>query len=69
MTIAQFKEALATKFCRFHQNPVPLKNAEVENYDHDGGIEIEGFKEKQWVYAICPECGQQHSHRHLEIYP
>lgn len=24
---------------------------------HDGGIEIEGFAEKQWVFFHCAKCG------------
>ena len=31
----------------------------VERYDHDGGVYVEGEKEKQWVYYTCYDCGYQ----------
>ena len=35
----------------------PIKAEHVHSYDHQGGIEVEGFANKQWVYATCPKCG------------
>lgn len=29
----------------------------AERYDHDGGVPVKGFAEKQWVYFNCPKCG------------
>lgn len=37
----------------------------VESYDHDGGLKIEGYVKRQWVYWICMKCGQEWSHEHL----
>ncbi len=31
----------------------------VEMYEHDGGVFVEGEKEKQWVYFTCSRCGYQ----------
>lgn len=69
MTEAQFKTELATKYCPFHAQPLPLKSAEVVMYNHDAGIKISGKKSLQWVYVVCPDknCKQQYSHRYLEI--
>jgi hypothetical protein len=42
-----------------------LYGGTVEGYDHDGGVEVEGFKEKQWVYLTCTKCGHQWSFQHI----
>jgi len=31
----------------------------IEHYDHDGGWNVEGFSEKQWLYKTCRKCGYQ----------
>ena len=41
-------------FCGFEG----LKNLPIEHYDHSDGWPVEGFKELQWLYVICP-CGYQ----------
>jgi len=35
----------------------PIKAEHVHSYNHQGGIEVEGFEKKQWVYFVCPGCG------------
>jgi len=29
----------------------------IHSYDHDGGLPVQGFAEKQWVYFHCKRCG------------
>jgi hypothetical protein len=31
----------------------------IENYDHNGGWNVEGFQRKQWLYKTCRKCGYQ----------
>jgi hypothetical protein len=31
-----------------------LENSKMVHYDHSGGLRIKGFKDKQWVYYVCP---------------
>ena len=40
-----------------NRRKVLLKGRNIESYDHDGGIPVQGFKEKQWVYVHCDACG------------
>ena len=35
------------------------------SYDHDDGVEVEGFERRQWVYFRCPGCGYDWSLRKL----
>lgn len=42
-----------------------LKASSVECYTHDGGVEVEGYPEKQWVYLVCGSCGHQWSFTHI----
>jgi hypothetical protein len=32
---------------------------------HEGGIPVQGFPEKRWVYFPCPGCGHDWSLTHL----
>lgn len=31
----------------------------IDMYEHDGGVFVEGKKEKQWVYFTCSRCNYQ----------
>ena len=42
-----------------------LYGGTVEGYDHDGGVTVKGFKEKQWVYLVCVKCEHQWSFVHI----
>jgi len=42
-----------------------LYGGTVESYDHAGGVNVKGFKEKQWVYLTCTKCGHQWSFTHI----
>lgn len=34
-----------------------LEGSGIEHYPHDGGVLVEGYADKQWVYIHCSECG------------
>ena len=36
-----------------------LYGGTVKSYDHDGGVTVKGFKERQWVYLTCAKCGHR----------
>lgn len=34
-----------------------LRGSGLEHYGpHDGGVNVEGYTEKRWVYVHCPYC-------------
>jgi len=45
----------------------PLETGEVRSYDHDGGLDLKGFGQPQWVYHECSKCGHQLSIWKLRI--
>jgi len=34
-----------------------LVGATIHIYNHDGGLQVDGYSEKQWVYLHCSKCG------------
>jgi len=30
-----------------------------QSYDHEGGVNVQGFNKPQWVYYVCTYCGYQ----------
>ncbi|MFH2110982.1 MAG: hypothetical protein ABIJ47_06960 [Candidatus Bathyarchaeota archaeon] len=35
-----------------------LQSSHIRHYGpHEGGIHVEGFEEKRWVYVKCSTCG------------
>lgn len=66
-----FRTQLRDKNCRWCKNAeqeVSLSLREVEHYDHLSGYDVEGFKERQWLYVTCPRCDYQWSLRKLNIH-
>lgn len=43
----------------------PIEAGNFDAYDHDGGLHVEGEKERQWVYHHCPKCGYDYSFQHI----
>ena len=39
----------------------PLENNPIISYDHDGGIDLDGYEKKQWVYFACRRCGYDYA--------
>lgn len=33
-----------------------IKEKSIRSYDHDGGMQVKGFKQKQWTYFHCWWC-------------
>jgi hypothetical protein len=40
--------------CQCCGAPLPKR---FSHYDHDGGYNVAGFAEPQWLYLDCPRCG------------
>lgn len=38
---------------------LPTHHSAIHMYDHDSGWPVEGYKERQWLYIVCPRCGYQ----------
>lgn len=34
-----------------------FRNGDIRTYKHPGGIKVKDYKEKQWVYMHCQNCG------------
>ncbi|AKB77957.1 hypothetical protein MSHOH_1474 [Methanosarcina horonobensis HB-1 = JCM 15518] len=45
----------------------PLETGEIQSYDHDGGLDLKGFGQPQWVYHQCSKCKHQLSIWKLRI--
>jgi len=43
--------------CRWCETEIKAIN--IESYPHEGGIEVNGYSKKQWVYFTCPKCDYQ----------
>ena len=56
MTLNDYEELLLDKKCRWCNTD--LVNS-IDHYEHQGGYEVEGFAEKQWLYTECPKCKYQ----------
>jgi len=55
-TLGEYEEILRQlkPKCRSCGEQLP---ATIEHYPHSGGWEVWGFREKQWLYVACPNCG------------
>lgn len=38
------------------KTPLDIRASQIQHYDHDGGWDVKGFKEKQWLYVVCKKC-------------
>lgn len=65
MKLGFYSESIRGAKCRFCG--ATLNHRNVEYYDHDGGYEVEGFTQKQWLYVTCHKCGHQWSLVHLGV--
>jgi hypothetical protein len=55
-TLKEYAALVGGKCCRWCG--AQLKRW-IEHYDHNGGWEVSGFSQKQWLYATCPRCKYQ----------
>ena len=44
-----------------------IKLGEIGHYAHDGGYPLNGWKENQWLFMVCPNCGYEYSFRKLRV--
>jgi len=38
----------------------PFNTLDLYSYDHEHGVPIEGYKEKQWIFFHCDQCEIDH---------
>src|SRR3989304_4585705 len=62
-TLEQYQQMLEQvnakcKWCEDHVTPIKteLATRSIEYYEHDGGWNVDGFDQKQWLYVTCPIC-------------
>jgi hypothetical protein len=66
--LSDYQKELHGKTCRWCDNKVLLEHQPIEHYEHSGGLMVDGFKEKQWLYVTCPKCEYQWSFWKLGIF-
>ncbi len=64
MRIEDFEKLIEGKVCRWCGELLPAK---VEYYEHSGGLIVDGFAEKLWLYVTCTKCKYQWALRKLGI--
>lgn len=37
----------------------PLETGDIRSYDHEGGLDLKGYGQPQWVYHECSKCKHQ----------
>lgn len=58
-TLDKIEEKLSSmeKKCISCEQPLEFGiGSQIDSYDHDGGIWLENYEKKQWVFVTCP-CG------------
>lgn len=56
-TLDQIETALIQKDAHCRICGKRFEKGDIRAYKHSGGIEVKGFKQKQWVYMRCSGCG------------
>ncbi len=59
MNLSQIAEQIEALNLNCHWCDTPIVAGSVRSYDHSGGVEVDGFDAKQWVYFRCTKrkCG------------
>ena len=55
MKIEDYRNKIRIGQCRFCEFE-GLNNEEIKAYDHLGGYKVDGFKKRQWLFIVCPQC-------------
>lgn len=55
------------RHCKMNDRTVPLEGLDIQMYPHDGGYQVTGMEQRQWLYVVCPWCGYQWSLKKLKI--
>jgi len=64
MMTRKILSAVGDEKCRCGE---PLAHGKVGSYDHEGGILIPGYGQKQWVYLQCSKCRYALGLNHIKI--
>ena len=75
MKLADYEIEALSKDPTCHDCGNPIQPGTLKHYEHSGGWEVEGFKERQWLYFQCSQthprrgtkCAYQHSLGKLKI--
>jgi hypothetical protein len=44
-----------------------IKHGDIEHYEHANGYRLYGYKNRQWIFIVCPKCKISTSFKRLEI--
>ena len=55
----ELREAIKGAHCGFCEPLMDLSDLPFPGYEHDGGVVVQGYAKKQWVYITCPKCQYQ----------
>jgi len=64
MTREDYAKMVEGVTCRWCGYALPT---EIQNYNHGGGWELEGYTRRQWLYVECRRCDYQWSLAKLGI--
>ena len=56
-TLQEIETGLIQKDARCITCGQPFNIGDIRCYPHEGGIKVKGYKDKQWVYMHCRNCG------------
>jgi len=65
--LIEYKWLVEALECKCVTCKTPLKDLEIELYQHEDGWEVRHLKGKYWLYITCPNCGYQNSFEKLGI--
>jgi len=64
LSLADYRALVKGKICRSCGR---VLMPEVEAYDHEDGWVVDGFENKQWLFAECRGCGYKNALNKLGI--
>ena len=53
-TLAEYSQKITETKCRGCDTPLPINH--IKSYPHSDGWQVDGFREKQWLYVHCNKC-------------
>ena len=58
LTLSGYRTRVGTQWCQWCRTRLPQA---ISHYDHPGGWEVKGYRERQWLYIECvnPDSGYQ----------
>ena len=64
--ITEYFDLLNTKY-KCDCGEFSIKYGEIDHYEHDDGYHLNGYKNKQWIFIVCPKCKIAISFKRLGI--